>query len=70
MYGLVPDEVVRVNIRLEGGASVTAPVRDNFFSVSVPRNPADPAPVAAAPQELRWLDASGRLLRVVPGDAR
>lgn len=69
MYGLVPDEVVRVNIRLEGGASVTAPVRDNFFSVSVSRNPADPAPVAAAPRELRWLDPSGRVLRVVSGDA-
>jgi hypothetical protein len=52
---LVPDAVARVSIRLRDGRTVSAPVRDNYYSVDVGKN----HPVA---RDVRWYDAAGRLI--------
>jgi len=51
--GLVPDGVASVRVRVRGGRSVTAPVRDNFYVLEAGEVPIQP-PV--------WLDVSGRVI--------
>jgi len=49
-FGLVPDGVARVKVRVRGGRTVTAPVRNNLYVLDEREFPIQP-PV--------WLDASG-----------
>jgi hypothetical protein len=51
-YGLVPDGVARVVIRLRHHRTLTAPVRDNLYEVNTGRE-------LAPGWGERWLDASG-----------
>jgi hypothetical protein len=50
-FGLVPDGVASVKLRVHGGRTITAPVRNNAYDV--PEG-------GFAIQPPRWLDAKGR----------
>jgi hypothetical protein len=57
LFGMVPDAVASVQIAHAGGDTVTASVHDNFFDAKLPGSD-----VSKGPPEIRWLDASGRMV--------
>ncbi len=60
-YGLLPDGVASVTVRVEGGSPTTVPVANNFFLTQIP------APHANQPYTItqQWYAADGTLIKTV-----
>jgi hypothetical protein len=63
LYGLVPDGVFTVSLRLADGNTVEAPVRANFYAVAA--TPGGDRRSAPAVDEIRWQTADNRTVHIV-----
>jgi hypothetical protein len=58
-YGLAPDGVTTVVADYGNGMSAKSEVRENFFDIDAPREPADAEVIPREPKALDWLNSSG-----------
>ncbi len=61
-YGLVPEGIYAVRLRIAGADSVTATVRDNFYAVESPLGSR-----GISVEGIDWLDSRGRPIRTLSG---
>jgi hypothetical protein len=65
-YGLVPDGVASVLLTYRHGLHAEGTVRDNFFDVAAPREPADPEVTPRQPTTIVWRTDDGRVVATWP----